>query len=58
MAEAVLGGLPEITSISLSLPNQHRILANLEPFGMANPNEVFVATSEPFGLITATVTRE
>jgi urate oxidase len=57
MAEAVLARLPEITSISLSLPNQHRILANLGPFGMSNANEVFIITSEPFGVITATVTR-
>ncbi len=49
---------PEISSVSLSMPNKHRILVNLEPFGMSNANEIFAATSEPFGLITATVTRE
>lgn len=58
IGEAVLAGVPELRSISLSLPNQHRILANLGPFGLSNANEVFVATSEPFGLITATVTRD
>lgn len=58
MAEAVLARIPGISSISLSLPNQHRILVNLGPFGMSNANEIFAATSEPFGLITATVTRD
>ena len=58
MAEAVLARIPGISSISFSLPNQHRILVNLAPFGMSNENEIFAATSEPFGLITATVTRD
>jgi urate oxidase len=58
MGKALLAELPEIISVSLSMPNKHRILANLEQFGLSNANEIFVATSEPFGLITATVTRE
>ena len=33
------------------------IVANLEPFGLKNPNEVFVPTSEPFGNIGATIRR-
>ena len=44
-----------MSSVSLTMPNQHRILVNLQPFGMANANEIFVATSEPFGLIKGTV---
>jgi urate oxidase len=58
MGVALLAGLPEISSVSLSMPNKHRILVNLEQFGLDNANEIFVATDEPFGLITATVTRE
>jgi len=58
MGEALLMRLPQITSVSLTMPNQHRLLMNLEPFGMENPNEIFVATSEPFGLIKGTVARE
>ncbi len=58
MGEALLAGLPEISSVSLSMPNKHRILVNLEQFGLGNANEIFIATSEPFGLIKATVTRE
>lgn len=58
MGEALLAGLPEISSVSLTMPNKHRILVNLDQFGLGNANEIFVATDEPFGLITATVTRE
>jgi urate oxidase len=29
----------------------------LTPLGLDNPNEVFVATDQPFGLIEATVRR-
>ena len=57
MGEAALKAAPEITQVRLSMPNQHRILVDLSPFGMTNENEVFVTTSEPFGLIEATVGR-
>jgi urate oxidase len=39
------------------MPNQHRLLMNLEPFGLSNPNEIFVPTSEPYGLIKGTLRR-
>jgi urate oxidase len=39
------------------MPNKHHIPFNLEPFGQANTNEIFVATDAPFGYITGTVTR-
>jgi urate oxidase len=39
------------------LPNLHHWLADLEPFGMTNDREVYVATTEPHGLIEATVRR-
>jgi urate oxidase len=58
MGEALLARLPRITSVSLTMPNQHRLLVNLEPFGMDNPNEIFAATTEPYGLIKGTVARE
>ena len=47
-----------VREIRLIMPNKHHIPFNLEPFGMANTNEVFVATDAPFGYITGTVTRE
>ena len=39
------------------LPNLHHWLVDLEPFGLANDREVYVATTEPHGLIEATVRR-
>ncbi|HWB00754.1 MAG TPA: urate oxidase [Pirellulales bacterium] len=58
MGEAALAACPAIVEIRLAMPNQHRIPMNLEPLGLANQNEVFVTTSEPFGLIRATLRRE
>lgn len=58
MGEALLARVPQISSVSLTMPNQHRLLVDLEPFGMENQNEIFVATSEPYGLIKGTVARE
>ena len=57
MAEAALASCPEITDITLTMPNRHHLLVDLKPFGLDNPNEVFVATDQPFGLIEATVRR-
>jgi urate oxidase len=57
MAEAALVASPEISEITLTLPNRHHVLVDLSPFGLDNPNEVFVATDQPFGLIEATVKR-
>ena len=58
MGDAVLGGIPEVETITLTMPNKHRILADLKPFGLENANEVFVATDEPYGTITGTLSRE
>lgn len=57
MGETVLNRIPEVTRIELSLPNRHCLLVDLAPLGLDNPNEVFVPTDEPFGLIEATVAR-
>ena len=46
-----------VLEITLTLPNRHHLRYGLEPFGQDNPNVVFVATSEPYGLIEATVSR-
>jgi urate oxidase len=58
MGRAALSAAPAIKSIRLTMPNQHRIPFNLEPFGLKNENDVFVTTDEPYGLITGTVERE
>lgn len=57
MAEAALDACDEVSEVSLTMPNRHHLLVDLAPFGLDNPNEIFVATDQPFGLIEATVKR-
>ena len=57
MARAAFAACPLLDEIDIQMPNQHHLLANLQPFGLKNPNEVFVPTSEPFGNIGATIRR-
>jgi urate oxidase len=57
MGEAALAACGDLAEITLALPNRHHLLVDLTPFGLDNPNEVFVATDQPFGLIEATVSR-
>ncbi len=58
IGEKILQENDAVREISLVMPNKHHIPFNLEPFGLANTNEIFVATDAPFGYITGTVTRE
>ncbi len=51
------GAAPEIARIHLSMPNLHHLLADLSPFGLDNPNHIFVPIDEPHGTIEATVER-
>ncbi len=53
----VIEKINDISEISLTMPNKHYLLFNLEQFGMKNNNEIFIPTDEPFGLIEATVKR-
>ena len=57
MGEAALGECADLDEITLTLPNRHHLLVDLTPFGLDNPNEIFVATDQPFGLIEATIRR-
>jgi urate oxidase len=57
MGEAALTASPDISEITLVMPNRHHLLVDLAPFGLDNPNLVFVATDRPFGLIEATLRR-
>ncbi|HEX9755752.1 MAG TPA: urate oxidase [Gemmatimonadales bacterium] len=57
MGDAALEACPEADEIRLVLPNQHHLLVDLSPFGLDNPNQIFVATREPFGRIEALITR-
>ncbi len=58
MGYRVLEKRPEIVEVRLRLPNKHHLLVDLRPFGLDNPNEVFVATDRPYGLIEGTVLRD
>ena len=54
---AVLDSMPDVCDIHLVMPNRHHLPVDLTPFGLANRNEIFVATDQPFGLIQATIRR-
>jgi urate oxidase len=58
MGRTVLEAHEEIAEISFAAPNKHHFLVDLEPFGLDNPGEVFIAADRPYGLIEATVIRE
>lgn len=58
MGEAVLERMADVEEIHLTMPNRHHIPVDLTPFGLENRNEIFVATSEPYGLIEATLRRD
>jgi len=58
MGEAVLETFDRIREIRLSLPNKHFNLADLKPFALENPAEIFIPTDEPHGLIEATIVRD
>jgi urate oxidase len=57
MGKAALDAAPEIARIHLSMPNLHHLLADLTPFGLDNPNHIFVPIDEPHGTIEATIER-
>jgi urate oxidase len=57
MGEAVIEGHPEVDRIHLSLPNRHHLAFDVSRFGVEDRGEVFHATTEPYGLIEATVER-
>jgi urate oxidase len=57
IARAILERHEEITEIRMVLPNLHHWLVDLSPFGLENDREIFTPTTEPHGLIEATVRR-
>lgn len=58
MAEAALSAAPQVSTITLTMPNIHNILVDLKVFGQENANEIFMPISDPSGYIQATVTRD
>jgi urate oxidase len=57
MGGQALEACRDIDEITIRLPNRHHLLVDLAPFGLDNPNDVFVPTDEPFGLIEGTIRR-
>ncbi|MFI2213174.1 factor-independent urate hydroxylase [Streptomyces sp. NPDC020141] len=58
MGARVIEDSAEIDEIRFSLPNKHHFLVDLEPFGLRNDDEVYLAADRPYGLIEATVLRD
>lgn len=57
MGTAMLDAEPTIDWVRMVLPNLHHWTVDLTPFGLENGGEVFTPTTEPHGLIDATVRR-
>ncbi len=57
IGKAILEHHPEVAEVSMSLPNLHHWTVDLSPFGIENDREVYVSTTEPHGLIEATIRR-
>jgi urate oxidase len=57
IGKAILERHPEVDAIDMTMPNLHHWTVDLSPFGIPNDREVYVSTSEPHGLIQATVHR-
>jgi urate oxidase len=57
MARAILERHEAVEEVRMVLPNLHHWLVDLEPFGLTNDGEVYISTTEPHGLIEATVRR-
>lgn len=58
MGRTVLEHRPELAEVRLSLPNKHHFLVDLTPFGLDNPDEVYVAADRPYGLIEGAAVRD
>ena len=57
IGRAIVERHPEVAEITMTLPNLHHWLADIERFGIQNDRQVYVSTTEPHGLIQATVRR-
>ena len=57
MAGCALAAAPQISEITLTMPNKHCLLVDLSRFGQDNPNHIFMPIDEPHGTIEARVCR-
>ncbi|HEV2687152.1 MAG TPA: urate oxidase [Bryobacteraceae bacterium] len=58
VGEQVLRSFPAVAEIKLTMPNKHALLVDLTPFGLDNPNEVFLPIDEPSGYIEGVLVRK
>ncbi|WP_435015550.1 factor-independent urate hydroxylase [Tundrisphaera sp. TA3] len=57
LGESVLDAIDPIEEIRITLPNKHRIPFDVSRFGLDGRDEIFVATDEPYGVISGTLRR-
>jgi urate oxidase len=57
IGQEVLKRFPDVAEIELTMPNKHALLVDLSPFGLDNPNEVFLPIDEPSGYIEGRLIR-
>jgi len=57
IGQAIVERHPEVAEITMTLPNLHHWTADIERFGIPNDRQIYVSTTEPHGLIQATVRR-
>src|SRR5580704_543592 len=57
LGSEVLKSFPEIAEIHLTMPNKHALLVDLSPFGLDNPNQIFLPIDEPSGYIEGKLAR-
>ena len=57
IGKAIVERHPEVAEITMTLPNLHHWTADIERFGIPNDRQIYVSTTEPHGLIQATVRR-
>jgi len=58
IGRAILERHAEVSEVTMTLPNLHHWLVDLARFGLPNDREIFTPTTEPYGLIQATVRRD
>jgi urate oxidase len=58
VGDQVLQDFPAVAEIKLTMPNKHALLVDLAPFGLDNPNEVFMPIDEPSGYIEGVLVRK
>jgi urate oxidase len=57
IGRAIVERHAEVAEITMTLPNLHHWTADIERFGIPNDRQIYVSTTEPHGLIQATVRR-